>query len=272
MLSTFGRPTSRATTSTPVSGTQFYYPAQAVQGPDGTIYTADPLYTMEATSPEGFLKGSTTLGGDLDFGGWGFALVGSTFYFQSGRPVRQRGRRHLVVLPGHASDRTWAPSRPRRTSWAGGRASPRRPPATTSPPGTTPAVDATFDPWWAPQASHLELSYSVENDASLNAETVPAPTVVPLPTTATGLAVDPADHPGGATPRPGPYEVQATLLDTSTTPPTTLGHHLHALHGGRHRRQPRLRHPARRGRAPAARPTPGAWPSTPSSACRACAA
>ena len=86
VLSTFGAPNIEGNDATPASGTQFYYPAQAVQGPDGTIYTADPLHTMEATSPEGILQGSTTLGRGLDFGGWNFALVGSTFYFQSGPP------------------------------------------------------------------------------------------------------------------------------------------------------------------------------------------
>ena len=44
------------------SGTQFDYPAQATQGPDGTIYTADPLDTIEATSPKGYFEGYTTLG------------------------------------------------------------------------------------------------------------------------------------------------------------------------------------------------------------------
>ena len=86
VLSTFGAANIQGNGAHTGSGSQFYYPGQAVQGPDGTIYTADPLYTMEATSPNGFLQGSTTLGGGLAFGGWGFALVGSTFYFQSGAP------------------------------------------------------------------------------------------------------------------------------------------------------------------------------------------
>ncbi len=86
VLSTFGASHIEGNDVHTGSGQQFYYPAQAVQGPDGTIYTADPLYTMEATSPAGLLEGSTTLGGTLDFGGWNFALVGDTFYFQSGPP------------------------------------------------------------------------------------------------------------------------------------------------------------------------------------------
>ena len=51
---------------------------------------------------------------------------------------------------------------------------------------------------------------------------MPAPTIVPLPTTATGLASIPLTLPA-ADQQPGPYLVQATLIDTSTSPPTTLG-------------------------------------------------
>ena len=86
ILSTFGAPNTLGNNNHTGSGSQFYYPAQAVQGPDGTIYTADPLHSMEATSPNGFLQGSTTLNNSLSFGGWGFALENGTFYFQSGQP------------------------------------------------------------------------------------------------------------------------------------------------------------------------------------------
>ena len=74
------------------SGTQFYYPGQAVQGSNGTIYTADLLNTIEATSPQGFLEGTTTLGqnsngGDnLTLAGRNFSLVGSTFFYIGGSP------------------------------------------------------------------------------------------------------------------------------------------------------------------------------------------
>ena len=83
-------------------------------------------------------------------------------------------------------------------------------------PGTTPSVTATFDPWWASVASHVQLSYSVEDTAARStAGTLPAPTVVPLPTTAAALASVPLTLPAADT-APGPYEVQATL---STPPP-----------------------------------------------------
>jgi len=86
VLATFGASHIEGVAQHTGSGTQFSYPGQAVQGPDGTVFTADPLHTLEATSPTGVLEGSTTLGGALDFGGWGLALVGSTFYYQSGPP------------------------------------------------------------------------------------------------------------------------------------------------------------------------------------------
>ena len=57
VLSTFGAATIEGNGAHTGSGSQFYYPGQAVQGPDGTIYTADPLYTMEATAPNGLLQG-----------------------------------------------------------------------------------------------------------------------------------------------------------------------------------------------------------------------
>jgi len=221
VLSTFGSSHIEGNGVHTGSGTQFNYPAQAVQGPDGTIYTADPLHTVEATSPAGYVQGSTTLGDTLEFGGWGFALVGSTFYYQSG-PTFDNGADaissfSLSDLQAYLSS-AQAPSN--SLGWGAGLAT-----AATGnyfAPGTTPAVVATFDPWWATAAPHLRLSYSVEDTSSLDAGTVPAPTEVPLPTTAAGLASVPLVLPAADT-LPGPYQVQATLLDMSTTPATTLG-------------------------------------------------
>ncbi len=221
MLSTFGASHTEGNDVHTGSGEQFYYPAQAVQGPDGTIYTADPLYTMQATSPTGILQGSTTLGGHLDFGGWNFALVGDTFYFQSGPPFDNGGDAISSFTLSSVDDYLDAVQAPSDTlGWGAGLATPAT--GNYFAPGTTPAVDATFDPWWTSLAGHLELSYSVENDATLTAETIPAPTVEDLPTTATKLASMPLALPA-ADSVPGPYEVQASLLDTSTSPPTTLG-------------------------------------------------
>jgi len=221
VLSTFGSSHIEGNGVRTGSGTQVFYPAQAVQGPDGTIYTADPLYTVEATSPAGLFQASTTLGGHLDIGGWNFALVGSTFYFQSGQPFNSPGdaissfslsdlQSYLSAVHALSNQLGWGADL--STSASGN----------YFPSGTAPSVTASFDPWWVAQASHLKLAYSVENTATLAAETVPAPTAVALPTTAAGLSSLPLPLPAADT-APGPYEVQASLLDTSTTPPTTLG-------------------------------------------------
>jgi len=221
VLSTFGAPNIEGNGQHTGSGTQFYYPAQAVQGPDGTIYTADPLSTMQATSPNGYLKGSTTLGGALAFGGWGFALEGSTFYYQSGSPFN--GPADSISSFSLSTVQTFlgaiqAPSD--SLGWGAGLSTPAT--GNYFAPGTTPTVDATFDPWWTADASHLQLAYSVEDTTSLSAETVPTPTTISLPTTPTGLASIPLTLPAADT-QPGPYEVQATLYDTSTSPATDLG-------------------------------------------------
>ncbi len=221
VLSTFGSSRIEGNGVHTGSGTQFYYPAQAVQGPDGTIYTADPLHTVEATSPAGYEQGSTTFGGALDFGGWGFALVGSTFYYQSGPPFSSGGDAISSFSLSDLQAYLHAVQPPSDTlGWGAGLAT-----AATGnyfAPGSTPSVVATFDPWWAAPAAHLRLSYSVEDTTSLDAGTVPVPTEVPLPTTAAGLASLPLALPAADT-LPGPYQVRATLYDTSTSPPTTLG-------------------------------------------------
>ena len=209
------------------SGAQFYYPAQAAQGPDGTIYTADPLNTIEATSPQGYLEGSTTLSpGDstsytLAMGGHNFYLVGSTFFYQGGPPFNSGADNISTVSLATLTAYLDAAHVPTDTlGWGAGLSSSA--PANYFAPGTTPDVYASFDPWWLTDASHLQLSYSVEDTASLEAESVPSPTTVPLPTSAGGLADIPLAIPV-ADRRPGPYLVRASLFDTSTSPSTLLG-------------------------------------------------
>ena len=106
-------------------------------------------------------------------------------------------------------------------------------------PGTTPSVDRQLRPVVGGEASHLQLSYSVENDASLNAETVPTATTIDLPTTASALASIPLTLPA-ADQQPGPYLVQASLSTPASRPSDPAGDHLHSLYGGRRRRQPEL--------------------------------
>ena len=154
-------------------------------------------------------------------GGHNFYLVGSTFFFQGGPPFNSGADNistiSLATLPPISTPPTYRP-----TPWAGEPACHRRPRPTISPRGPRPRCHASFDPWWLSEASHLQLSYSVENTASLDAETVPAPTTVPLPSTASGLADIPLTIPA-ADRQPGPYLVQASLFDTSTSPATLLG-------------------------------------------------
>ncbi|HUZ09668.1 MAG TPA: discoidin domain-containing protein [Acidimicrobiales bacterium] len=221
VLSTFGSSHIEGNGVHTGSGTQFSYPGQALQGPDGTIYTVDPDHTIEATSPEGFLRGSTSLGSALAIGGGSASLVGSTLYFQSG-PTFNNGADAISSVPLSTLQAYLSSAQAPLNSlgWGAGLAT-----AATGnyfAPGATPAVVATFDPWWAPSAPHLRLSYSVEDTASLTAGTVPAPTELPLPTTAAGLASLPLTLPVADT-LPGPYQVRATLYDTSTSPPTALG-------------------------------------------------
>lgn len=78
------------------------------------------------------------------------------------------------------------------------------------PAGTTPAVAATFDPWWGAVADDYELRYEVTGDPGLR----------PAVTPATGTVAIPAD--GGEVPltlpdaRPGPYQVHAELVERAT--------------------------------------------------------
>ncbi len=221
VLSTFGSSGTAGTGSHTGGPYQFYYTGQADQGADGTIYTADPLGTVEATSPTGLLEGRTTLGGAISFGSWGMQMAGNAFYFASGQPFN--GGSDAVSTFSLASLQAYlsAPAAPLDAlGWGAGL-------STTASgeyfaPGVTPEVDADFDPWWVVDSPQLSLAYSFENQSSMDAETVPATTSIALPTTVAGLASVPLAVPAQDT-LPGPYEVQATLENDTTDPPTVLG-------------------------------------------------
>jgi hypothetical protein len=221
VLSTFGSGHIEGQGQKTGSGTQFYYPGEAAMGPDGTVYTADPLSTIEATSPQGYLEGTTSLHNSLQMGGPSFFLEGGTFFFQGGPPFN-RGAENISTVPLSAvTAYLHAVQQPDGSlGWGAGIVTPE--PGNYFPPGTTPTLSASFDPWWTEDAAHLEVSYSIETDGSLTSETVPAPTTVPLPTSAQALASVPLPVPA-ADDGPGPYLVQASLYDTSTDPPTRLG-------------------------------------------------
>ncbi len=97
LLSKFGSSQTQQNGAHTGAGTEFGNGGQAVVGPDGTIYTSDPNHTFEATSPHGYLLGTTTLGGSLAIGGGSFALVGSTLYFQGG-PVFNDAGDHISSI------------------------------------------------------------------------------------------------------------------------------------------------------------------------------
>jgi hypothetical protein len=203
------------------SGTQFYYPAQAVQGGDGTIYSADPLSTIEATAPNGDLQGLTTVGDKLTMGGYGLYLEGPTLYFQGGQPFDNAADNISSISLATLRSYLDGPHAPTDSlGWGAGLEA-----STTAnyfAPGTTPSVSATLDSWWTPRADHLKLTYAVENERTLAREAVPAPKSIELPTTAAGLSHVPLTIPE-VDREPGPYLVQASLFDTATSPPTKLG-------------------------------------------------
>ena len=221
VLSTFGASGTAGNGSHTGGPYQFYYTSQAVQGSDGTIFTADPLGTVEETSPTGILEGKSTLGGALSFGSWGMQLSGSSFYFASGQPFDGGADAVSTFSLAALQDYLAAPAAATDAlGWGAGLSTPAA--GEYFAPGVVPTVDANFDPWWVADASQLSLAYSIENQTSMNAETVPAPTTVALPTTAAALASVPLSVPAQDT-LPGPYEVQATLENDTTTPPTVLG-------------------------------------------------
>ncbi len=221
LLSEFGSPSTLGANARTGSGTAFYYPGQAVAGSDGTVYAADPLSTLTVTSPQGYLEGTTGLGGALHFGTWGLALVGTTLYFASGPPFDSSADTISSVSLATVDAYVTSTHSPRNTlGWGAGLSTPATGNYFAS--GVTPQVDANFAPSWVGDAPDLRLSYSVETAASLNAETMPPPSTVALPTTAAALAS--VDLPLPSTDQlPGPYQVQATLYDTTTSPPTALG-------------------------------------------------
>ena len=224
VLSTFGSANIKGNNLHIAGGTQFYYPSAAVQGPDGTIYTADPLSTIEATNPNGNLEGTTTLGGNLNMGEGELYLVGNTFYVQGGPPFYAGADTVSTFTLASLQAYLNAPHNPTNSlGWGAGLSTP----VTDNyfAPGTTPSATATFDAWWLAEASHLTLTYTVRDQNDMKGLTTPQSTTVPLPTTAPsggGNLSIPLTIPATDT-QPGPYQIQAVLTDTSTNPPSTLG-------------------------------------------------
>ncbi len=76
--------------------------------------------------------------------------------------------------------------------------------------GETPAVHATFDPWWGAVAGDYELRYEVTGDPWAQPAVEPVSGTVALPEDGGEV---PLDLPAA---RPGPYQVHATLVEKAT--------------------------------------------------------
>jgi hypothetical protein len=221
MLSEFGSPDIEGADAHTGGAYEFYFAGQAVQGPGGDIYAADPLDTLTVSSSSGLLEGATTLGGYPNFEQNGaLFVVGDDLYFDSGQPFSDNSA--VVMVPiSVVQEYLDAPQAPLDSlGWGAGLSTPE--PGNYFPPGTTATVTADFASSWTALAPDLELSYSFWNDASMMNETVPAATTIPLPTTAAGLAQIDLPVPAGDT-TAGPYQVRAELWNESVSPPELLG-------------------------------------------------
>jgi hypothetical protein len=217
LLSTFGSGATAGRGEHTGGPYGFYYPGQAAQAGNGTIYNADPLDTLTVTSADGQLQGATTLGGALSMEPTGgMYLIGDDLYLSAGPAFSTNSAIDEVSLA--TVDRYLdAPQAPLDTlGWGAGLTTTRT--ANYFPPGSAPVVQAEFAGWWAPQAARLELRYSVWNARSLAAEQVPALQTVHLPTSAGALAHFDLPLPT-ADRTPGPYEVRAELWDASGSTP-----------------------------------------------------
>jgi hypothetical protein len=198
---------------------QFYYQGQAAVGPGGAVYTADPLTTLEINSPSGLLEAATSLGGHLTMSGGRLFIVGGDAYFESGTPFSSATTVSSVSLD--TLDAYLAPPQPPLDAlgWGAGVSTPAA--GNYFPAGARPTVTASFAPWWSEMAGHLQLRYAVW-DASDLARLQPPMQTVAVPATATALQR--LELPLTATDAiPGPYEVEAFLYDTSSTPAHLIG-------------------------------------------------
>lgn len=197
----------------------FYYPGEAAAG-DGTIYAVNGPSTLTATRPDGELIGATTFDDTFEATSY-LAQVGRYLYVQTGpafddsaavisRVALSMVRRYLDRPQAAANVLGWGAGLD--TSAAGNYFS----------SGRRPAVYAGFESWWARLAPHLKLVYRIWDDASITDGKTPTSRTIRLPDRAAALA-----HVGLRLPSvdttPGPYEVEAELYDTATSPPRQLG-------------------------------------------------
>jgi hypothetical protein len=200
---------------------QFYYQGQAVEGPGGTIYTADPLTTIEASTSSGLLTASTTVGGQLSLAGGYLYLVGGTLFFETGQAFSANvsvSSMSLADLQAYL-DPPASSLGARTLGWGAGLTTPAA--GNYFAHGTAAAVEATFAPWWSEEAGRVRLSYAIWTAADFADSRPPAKSVA-LPRTTAALAKVKLTIPARDR-APGPYAVEASLYDTSVKPARLLG-------------------------------------------------
>ena len=198
---------------------QFSYQGQAAVGPGGTVYTADPISAIEASTSTGVFEAATNLGGKLQLAGGWLYLVAGRAYVESGAIYTADVQVSSIPLASLNAYLAAPQASIDTLGWGAGLSTPAA--GNYFPSGSHPAVDANFDPWWSEEAAHLQLRYSVWNAAQLAVAAPPERTVA-LPTGAPALGHLPLVIPPSDT-APGPYEVEASLYDTATSPARLIG-------------------------------------------------
>ena len=224
LLSIFGDPQAPAPS---YSGAPygFYYQGSALQATaGGPIYTIDPIGTIEQSSTQGFLEATTTLGGNLQLAGGNAYLVNGVLYFIGGAPFSSDENISSVPLDTLQSY-LGAPNSLGTLGWGAGitSGSPgKRVAGNYFPYGTAPEFYASFVPTWATKSAHLQLAYSIWSAGDIANGTYPPSKTISLPRTPRTLARVPLAVPAQDR-APGPYELQANLWYTATTPHVLLG-------------------------------------------------
>ena len=198
---------------------QFYYPGQAAVGPGGVIYTADPLTTMVVSSPTGLLQAATNLGGHLTMSGGRLFIVGGDAYFEGGTPFSSATTVSSVSLATLGAYLAPPQGPLDALGWGAGVSTPAA--GNYFPAGARPVVTASFAPWWREMAGHLQLRYAVWDAADLARLQPPTQTIAVPATAAAAHRFELPLPPGDAI--PGPYEVEASLYDTSEAPARLIG-------------------------------------------------
>jgi len=99
------------------------------------------------------------------------------------------------------------------------------------PSGSPPRIEAVFSPPWAAHARDYELSYQIADRSQITSNRWPARQVLPVSRASKVTTSSDAWYQDSTVPlaipavdrAPGVYEINADLLDMTTSPPTTVG-------------------------------------------------